>query len=80
MNNARTPATVGHVVKRMRRLLGHLGKHDRETVLEWIEAILELSTRLHEATSGAPKHSADLVKIRREPLDVIATDGGKVTL
>lgn len=73
MNNARTPATVGHVITRMRRLIGHLGKHDRETVVEAVEAILELSTRLHEATHAATKPSSTLVLTR--PDESAAAEG-----
>lgn len=74
------PSTVGTVIKRLRRMLGHVGKQDREAVLEAIEAITELSTRLFDATHVEKKPSAGLVEIRREPLDAVATDGAKVSL
>lgn len=45
--------TVGQLIARMRRMLGHLGPRDRQTVTDGVEAILELSTRLHEATHQA---------------------------
>ena len=43
------PTTVGALIKRMRKTLGHLSARDRETMLEACEALLEMSTRLYEA-------------------------------
>lgn len=42
--------TVGGVIVRLRKMLGHVGKKDRATVTEAIGAIEELATRLYEAT------------------------------
>lgn len=42
--------TVGDLLTRLRRTLGHLGTRDRRTVLEAISAIEELTTRLYVAT------------------------------
>src|SRR4051794_13611243 len=42
--------TVGEVVKRLRRILGHLSAKDRAIVLEGVDAISELSAKLFEAT------------------------------
>jgi hypothetical protein len=40
--------TVGQLEARLRKLLGRLGSRDKETVLLAIEAIHDLSTRLHK--------------------------------
>jgi hypothetical protein len=45
--------TVGDLLLRLRRTLGHLGTRDRRTVLEAISAIEELTTRLYAATHPA---------------------------
>lgn len=47
------PTTVGALLRKLRRMLGHLGTRDRETVLEAIDAIFELTERLHAATHPA---------------------------
>lgn len=44
------PTTTGALLARMRKTLGHLGAKDRDTMLTAIDALLELSTRLHAAT------------------------------
>lgn len=49
MTAPRENQTVGQLIARMRRMLGHLGAHDRQIVLEAIEAILEVSQRLYDA-------------------------------
>ncbi len=61
------PSTVRDVITRMRRTLGHIGRRDREAVLAGIEAILELSTRLHEATHVQTKPRTPAVTIQRVP-------------
>lgn len=75
----REPTTVGRLIKRMRGMLGHLGPRDRETVLAGIEAIEELTIRLHEAHVQM-KPLGLRVQMRRDPLDAVATDGAKVSL
>lgn len=37
--------------KRLRAMLGHLGRRDRDVILEACEALLELANRLHTATA-----------------------------
>ena len=43
------PQTVGQIETRLRSLMGHARKRDRVVILEAIEAIHELATRLREA-------------------------------
>lgn len=45
MNLNPEPTTVGALVARLRKMLGHTGKRDKQTVFAAIEAILELSER-----------------------------------
>ena len=67
--SAPQPSTVSQVIKRLRGTLGHIGKRDREAVLAGIEAILELSSRLNDATRPSrivAKPEGGLT-VRREP-------------
>lgn len=43
------PTTVGGLEARLRGMLGHAGKRERQTILDAIEAIHELATRLEKA-------------------------------
>jgi hypothetical protein len=56
------------LVRDLRSMLGHVGKRDREIVLEAIEGLQDLAQRLHAATSstrakeggyGTKQHLAD---------------------
>jgi len=47
------PTTTGQLIARLRASLGHLGSRDRDVVLTAIDALLELSQRLHDATHAA---------------------------
>lgn len=62
------PTTTGALFARMRKTLGHLSRRDRETMLIAIDALLELTTRLHEATHVAPKPAGGLT------VNVVAED------
>lgn len=53
------PISAKDLITRMRHMLGHLGRRDKETVLTAIDAITDLSVRLHEATHVA-HHSGGL--------------------
>lgn len=47
------PITVGALIVRMRRMLGHLGARDRQTVCDAIGGLEELANRLHKASQAA---------------------------
>ena len=50
------PTTVGVLEQRLRKMLGRVGKKDRQTVLDAVEAIHELAARLHMAIEADHVH------------------------
>lgn len=64
------PTTVGALVTRMRRMAGHLGNRDKRTMLDAVEAILELNERAYKAehliqSTIEPERTRDHVTITR---------------
>lgn len=56
------PLKVGELIHRMRRMVGHLGARDRQTVLDAIGGLEELATRLYKAEQSGPTY--DVVELR----------------
>lgn len=48
------PLMVGELIRRLRRMLGHLSAKDRQTVLNAIGGLEELATRLYNAEHPTP--------------------------
>lgn len=65
--------SVGQIVARLRRMLGHASKRDRETLTLAIDGFEELAARLFDVTHAKPsKGSYEIRKVDEEVPDVPA--------
>lgn len=67
--------TVTELEQRLRKMLGHVGKKDRQTVLDAIEAIHELDRRLLDATARLMARRDDRVEYTLKQEDPLAARG-----
>lgn len=67
--------SVGQIVARLRRMLGHASKRDRETLTLAIDGLEELAARLFDVTHAKPsKGSYEIRKVGdAEPSEVAVT-------
>jgi ribosomal protein S30 len=68
MNHAET--SVGALVKKLRRLTPRLPRKDRDTIIQAVDAILELAVRVHQVEKGP------IVNPSRPKVTVVTPEAG----